>query len=427
MEKGIRTIDEFEYKGYWYLSKNPKKKVPGILKHTKEGIFLDVFDYSQEKSIEINKNDIILGDTTEKITLIDGFIQKEKREGYLKFVRFFFHKLIIGKHFNSVNDIKFSSVSVNFTHFEKWLSSLKQDTQFNFNQINITYSKQKTKTIDVPYIQSKIEIDTQFSLREEKYKETFIKHYGYILINPYKVKRLDWYIQKVKEIQDFLTLLTDYPIYPMRINGYTNNSNNKESKVSIFILPIYKIENKEINPKELFVRFPHIENKIDKMLLNWFKICNEPSVHLYLKNIYRTDYNYLYERVIDLSNSLESFHRSFYNIKDIYLRERAKELLNQIDNRILKIILNGKDEEFLAKNIVKKRNLYTHFSEQVKKTKDRNVLLLLNFQIKVLMIYHLLKIIGIDDDDFYKIFQSSLLNERLNKIIDMFNNNEIER
>ena len=116
-------IEEFEYKGIWWLPDKPEKQISGTLRFTpNEGGVLELM--SSFKDIQVEP-EIILGVSSngKNITLHKCFDTKTNFNfpGFLT-SSFYANVIFIGAHFQKLEDIKFKSISIHYSHLDEWVN-----------------------------------------------------------------------------------------------------------------------------------------------------------------------------------------------------------------------------------------------------------------------------------------------------------------
>ncbi|HDR8072566.1 TPA: hypothetical protein QCY71_005731 [Bacillus cereus] len=71
---------------------------------------------------------------------------------------------------------------------------------------------------NVESIQAKVKAGYNFRTDSKLYNSKTFQHKGYLDILPYENQSLEWFLNHIEEIQDFLTLLTSRPVYPKEIS-----------------------------------------------------------------------------------------------------------------------------------------------------------------------------------------------------------------
>lgn len=465
-KKNITMYDEFEFRGYWFIPSKPDERIAGILKFSMDGIDLELFGAFGDDpfGIEENNFDIVLGDCEEEITLLNGFQTKFNMSRLIS-SEYTFNKMIVGEHFSNIDDIQFDSLSVNFSYIEEWMSynpfddvrEFDSENKTKITKIGTSYSFPPVFTTDIPSIQAKIKADYRFNTRGERYKSKTIQHSGFLSISPYEKQSLDWYLNKVGSLQDFLSLIIDFPIFPLRMNTKGDviyEEHNIRKSLSIFILPMSEYLERKFKPSDIFIKLPQIESLIEELLIKWFDNEKNPALRLYLDNIYSNANNFSL-LFVNYTKALESFHRitSGHNSKYVNdedyeeikegiinslpadinkelknsienslkyshnfgFRRRIKELTRQIDEKTLKIILGEVKVNSFSNLVVDNRNYYTHYDQKSDNILTDWGLASLNSKTKVIMLYHLLKMIGINDEDFYEAIVNSKMYSLLSR------------
>lgn len=127
--KDHTLFEDFEYRGHWFLPENPERKVPGTVRFdSTSGIFLELIRTLREdpgNSLdEVYKPKLILGESYDgprRMTLFQT-VQTGRASSREEDPTFFYaNYLFLGNHFYSNPEIRFSSLSVNFTYFEEWM------------------------------------------------------------------------------------------------------------------------------------------------------------------------------------------------------------------------------------------------------------------------------------------------------------------
>lgn len=419
-KKDFSMNEEFELRGYWYLPSEPDKKIAGILSYSTNGINLELF--GSFKGDMFSKNDgnheIVLGDSEQNITLLNG-IQKQMNQSKYESSIYNFKKVIIGGHFYQTDDIKFDSLSVNFTNIEEWLgchpfiSDQELDVEKKeIKNLNASYYFPPISSINIPSIQANIKLSFMNNTKEKRYHYLTMEQFGYFNIIPYKEESLNWYSKKINSIQNFLSLIFDFPTYPLKIHGYIEDVENESDykKLTILLSPING-NDREVKTSHIFIRYSHIEDKLSEMLNIWFDIESTPYTKLYLSNF---DNKSEISKFINYANALESFHRKTLFKNKLELRKRLNDLTYNIDKKNLSMILQEFRVESLSDLVVNNRNYYTHYNKIKRNILNKHGLYLLNVRIKTIMLYHLLKLLGVTNDEFH----SSIYNyEKMNSVI----------
>ena len=100
-------MEQIEYKGYWFLPSNPKKKVEGVLTYIKGSMaYLELLGGFEDSSDNLQENrnnvySVIYGETVDaKITIFQAIQTKHitNTESDISLVTYVSNMLIVGKH-----------------------------------------------------------------------------------------------------------------------------------------------------------------------------------------------------------------------------------------------------------------------------------------------------------------------------------------
>lgn len=330
-------MKEFEYEGVWWLPENSEKKLQGKLKFTPwDGALLDLigsFKESQDVFEELEP-EIILGITvTGKNVTLQRCLKIRSGINYPGFptCTFYAHTVFIGAHFVKSEDIRFKTLSVQYSHLDEWV---------NISGFKITDVPEEHRTI-IEYklpepIQSKISDDFDMWInfeatlpsRSRVQKEASITQKIEIKIETTKENSFEYFTIIAYHISNFLSLMCSEPTHILAIKGKTGANKNmiKDTpyypSVEIFYAQFYIPKaTKTLLPHDMLFTFKDIQDKFKTFLQNWFAKLDElePTYSLYFSTLY--DPSMLQEhRFLNLIHCIESLHRIIYGGK--YLSDK---------------------------------------------------------------------------------------------------------
>lgn len=468
MSNKNRTIyDEFELRGYWYLPSDPDSKVAGILSFSINGIDLELFGLlgndKYQGAQDAQDVDIILGDCEEKVTLINGF-QTALSFGNRVKSQYTFNNMIIGRHFSKRGEISFHSVSVNYSYLEEWMGhnpfvdthEYDVENSTKVNKVGTTYTFPPIFKTDIPSIQAEVKADYRFNTGGVQFRSRTIEHSCYLTITPSKEEGFNWFLNKVGSLQNLLSLLINFPVFPVRIKAkgdIIKKEYNYREDIDIYLLPMSEyLHKRKLKPNEMLLRLPSLDQQMDQLLNNWFDIETNPAIHLYLEEVY-SNINDFQESFVNFSKSLESFHRNATgdngkyvtdieyeiikeriiaslpkdlpnelstNIKNSFsyahhfsFRKRVKETTRGLDERISNLLLNDMSVNDFANIVVSNRNYYTHFDKKPDNLLTDWDLGKLSMKVKVMVLFNILKLLGISEDTIYQSIMDSRLYSKI--------------
>ena len=406
-------IEEFEYKGIWWLPDKPEKQISGTLRFTpNEGGVLELM--SSFKDIQVEP-EIILGVSSngKNITLQKCFDTKTNFNfpGFLT-SSFYANVIFIGAHFQKLEDIKFKSISIHYSHLDEWvnISGFNIKPPGEEKELIIKYKLPEPIKADVSNV-LKVLINIRATESSPSFvqKEATIKQETEIKIETSEDKSFEDYRRIMYHIQNFLTLGITEPVHPLAIAGLTGvNKEMIEDKVHYPPVEIfYRLSDipkshKPLHPFDMLFTFKDISNSFESFLRNWFEKEDllEPVYNLYFGTLYNPRM-YLEHRFLSLIQAIESFHQRTYggeyssdeDYKVVYdalvnsipegvrsgLKDRLKEYLKygnefSLRKRLKEIfdknqeILDGHigNKKAFIEKVVDTRNYQTHHDEERK-------------------------------------------------------------
>lgn len=416
--------------GIWWFPTNESIKFDGtiLFEHEKGGT-LTLFGNSEDisdKNLSNKTNNVILigklfDDT--KITLcIDHVLNisnfEDYRSGYSrsKFI-LSIRYIVLGVHFNSLEDINFEYVMIRYSNIDKWIHDydIKGWDLLSKDDEQISFKYKFGKSIDVKVQQQNIMIQLKYlpnvSIKPQ-YDKTIVSLQIYIIIKPNKEKDIDEYIKLKQILQDFLNLISYENIIMESIDGYIQDDKNKHKLKRVELLyrnSISKDFNKTQVRKPFLFYYDDIANKFDTILNKWFELPKKLGIayDLYFGQLYN-DQLYDVNRFLMLAEALEVYHRVIFEGKSLSEKgDRSIQLkcrIQDIYNRYIDIFefLSIKLYNFVDK-ISSYRNKLTHgniSSDEI----DHEDIIWQYKNLQILFQLCLLTEIGFNDDEIKRIF-----------------------
>lgn len=410
-------IEEFEYKGIWWLPDKPKVQISGTLRFTPgEGAVLDLIGSLKDlKDMDRLFNpEIVLGFSEGKeITLHRCFETQSKLTlpGFLT-SSYFADTVLLGVHFQKKEEVKFKELSIHYSYLDEWVNISGFDIQHAFDKDEVVIKYKQPETI-----QTVIDGDFKIFIYIKRsgptesvvQKEATIRQKTYIKIEPPEERHFGEYLSIMYHIQNLLSLGIMAPVYPLDIEGKTElrkqmiGDKTYYPPVKIFYrLPDIPKGPKRILPFQMLFTFKDISNRFDVFLNNWFEKSDllEPVYDLYFGTLYNPRM-YLRHRFLSLIHAIESFHQRIYgggylsdeDYKKVYnalvnaipdgikrdfrdslkgklkyghnfsLRKRLKEILDKYQEIVSDFI---KDKNGFINKVVDTRNYLVHYDQKLK-------------------------------------------------------------
>ncbi|WPC42839.1 HEPN domain-containing protein [Clostridium sp. JS66] len=389
-----------EYIGCWYLPDNRENEIYGTLNIDEDNkLKLNLCGVFGELKEQFNyeKLKVINGFTKEgeKITLLNSNVAdfKFKMHG-IPSKSYTPQYMIIGEHFNSIDEIKINSVSSRYTHLSKWISiaPFERDIKEEEKEFVLRYKLPKQK---IYRLQDKtIKINFSATMNGNSLEECAIYQKVSIGFGELKEKTFNLTLDLVNDFSEFLTLCIGEKVSPYDIEAITE----KGSRISITWNGIILKENTKKTLQNVFIPYPLVQDKFQKCLENWYdKNEKLKPITNYVVEAYQRVF-YIPMSFLKIVQAFEAFSRRMRNnckIDSDEHKNRINYIMSRIDNadyrnwleerlrysnepnlnsRIkdlfteLDFIINisSKNKKKLANMIKDTRNYYTHFDESNK-------------------------------------------------------------
>jgi len=346
-------IEEFEYKGVWWLPDEPKKKISGTLRFSpSEGAVLDLIGSLKDiqDTTKTLEPEIILGISSDgkNITLYKCFETKSSFSvpGF-QTSSFYASLVFIGAHFQKSEDIKFKRISVHYLHLDEWVNISGFDIKQLWKEKEVIIKHKLPEPFQADISDNfKVSIDFWATWPSHSFvqKEATIKQKTVIKIETSGDKPFEDYTKIMYHIQNFLTLGIMESVYPLAIEGITE-VNKKMIKDKVHYLPVeifYRLPDipkapKTLLPFVMLFTFKDISDRFESFLRNWFKDADllEPVYDLYFGTFYNPRM-YLEHQFLSLIQAIESFHQRIYGGEYV-----SDEDYNKVYDTLVDAIPNG--------------------------------------------------------------------------------------
>jgi hypothetical protein len=455
---------DFTYSGQWFLPSNPDRISAGTLKfnHNKEGS-LDLIEGltgSVKKNTDV---DIILGTTTtgKLVTLYKCYENHWtfNSEGKIA-TRWSVLFIILGGHFQSKEDLTFSSAAASFHNLDEWLAfsgfKIKEWRQKHKLQVNFNLPKNMPFEID-----ERVMGFFNFTMQPPSIGLIYdinLKQESQLLV---QVKKNELEFMALLDyatlFQDFLTLGTYEASFPLSIQMKKQLKDETSGKPYFEVYDLYYVTSVSASSGrqkilwEFLFNFQDIKRNHKKILKKWFENCKaiEPVLKLLLDTFYQPG-SFNENKFLNITQALETFHRRTRKntvltekqhrkrIDDIKksiprkhsqfmdgrlmhsnepsLHQRLEALFKEFNTKTFSKIVS--DQNLLIKQTKDSRNYYTHYDAKMEKKRLKDSeLYYLTEKLKVILICAILKETNLSSDlievllerNQYKFFSHILL------------------
>ena len=359
-------------KGYWWLPNNENPKVPGILKVYPNSIILELFgSFKTIKDFGLKNYEIILGQDIDgnDITLFQTN-EISDFEPFFKGTNLSVRYVFVGKHFKQKGDIIFSSVSINYTYLEDWLSQkplldkVKYKEGYKLENYLISYTPPENYEVKIKSINSILQITYIWEKVNATIRNVNFQYSSKFILTSEQPKNFSWYKKHINILKKILILVIGYPIEKKGYKAYGNEKFDEE--IIIYERSSLKPKIRDnIQSDYMLFSFPQLESEFEYIVNTWFDLSSK------FENVFKLFFETFYESVIkpniyflSLYLSLEGFIKQKFNInKDI--KYKIDELLNNkpFDKIFGDYII---DKEIFSKKDEVTRNFLVHSNKKSK-------------------------------------------------------------
>ncbi len=472
--KDLTMFDEFEHRGHFWLPGNEQNVVPGVLNFRNDDIALGLFGLLRSDSTGRHQNllpghetSIILGHgnnqafTLYRNTEISTNLFSAGHPTSTVSSNFLF----VGEHYESESDLRFDSLTVNFTDLEEWVAEVPfkrgnfRKEGHKLTSTEVTYTFPDAFEIDVPRLDATIRLTFRLISEGPGYRSHTLEHFAYLEVTPKQSKDFRWFMDALVDLQHLLALFVHQPVYPKVIEMYRKTGEGPTARYSESSKVYYCHSDRNVQgasrPVDMLLPLPKIRTHLPGVLAAWFAKLDElrDVSNLHFGALYRPKM-YLESHFLVLMQALESFSRSLHDgnylsdtdyqrvadalcaaippdidsdlkaslksrIKygnEYSLRKRLGLIFDSLQSETLGLLSN--DAGRFKGKIIDTRNYYTHYSEELKrKILEGEDLYWANQRLRLLLTILLLKEITVNEAT---IRQAISDNGRLKQMIDLY-------
>ena len=358
----------FELKGYWYLpGEGKERRIPGILKfEPTHGIKLELIGGFPPNMIKLK---LIWGYVSgdKAITLYNSFeVSRNNIFMEVETAVYAVNMVFMGGWFTDENDLSFNKVAARFSYMDNW---------FNFSQgFKIKYGKGKFKT-SVEYelpeaVILPITRTMQLSIKpaaagpslHRVQKEVTISQKLFFVLESKRKVRLREMLKLLTHFQNFLSVVTQQPVYPRELSMYFKTKDSKklyEAKVFYQLKHFPYPINENLDPRDCFIDYELIKDIFPSLVKKWYLKGNlfHTSLVPYVVTFNNHD-SYASDRFIELAKSIEAFHRETTQTK-VEFKKRVVSVFKKY-KKAYSSVLKIRSINELAEKIKNFRNDFTH-------------------------------------------------------------------
>lgn len=452
-------MKRFECRGLWWLPSS-KRRITGTLSFDGRSrpklSLVGTLRLPPSESARYDELPVVLGMTAEgRAVTLCNCVEENSNATWPSGMRTTDYRArmaVIGHHFRSLAQVRFTSVAVRFSNLTEWtsLSGLKdeweKEADGRFRKLTVTYSS--PPTYEVSLNEARIRFFHTWRSGGRSVGRFNFRQRTFIEVTPPSALDYDEYwLRYFYHIRNFLTLGLDAPAGVVQVQGFVatgrRRGRNAASQQATRQLDIYynggtKTE-KGRRPKSRNMLFSlaTVGTRYGQFLERWIARADTlgPVFNLYFGTIFNPE-NYLELQFLSLAQAVESYHRRTIggqylgpalfakvkealiealrdqrleiprNVRTAYemrlgyfdeysLRKRLKELITRIGPLAAFLI---HDSDAFVNSVVSTRNYLTHYDKTLRDSSASGLgLYHLGQQLRFLLELCLLREVGFED------------------------------
>ncbi len=356
--------DEFSYLGTWWLPGNRKNKWSGVVSYKPDtGVELELvakrediwYEPSQSKvaRVEIMQGEV--GKYPHRITLLEVSVLFKKfsrsRTSRMFYVPLGAEFLLLGNHYDTMEDITFESVEVVYSSLGSWMASVINKIKRPW-RVSVIFKGIKTEIVlcNEPLV---------YPAPQE----------SYIHIVPDTAQGLAWFCEVTDRLRNLLALLIGSPIASKKLSVPTDPGQVLESPSVSISHRIQPLE--ETHEFDMTFPLERLDRQVSIVFPTWFEWSEDELVPFNLcLDVINNDCAYLNFEFLALVQALESYHRLYYEEKGV--NERKYKIENGEVNPNGPTLMDRLKElkENLPDNLSESTNLTVEFLKKVKDSRN---------------------------------------------------------
>lgn len=393
---------QFEHTGFWFLPDCDTNKIAGVLTYSPvSGILLKLIGAFKDLELGTIWGEV---DNGKQVTLCGAFMT-DRSGSFTTYTQSQIrgNSLFIGVWFKDIADLRIYGAMFKCLYANTWNnhSGLNSTmTSVKPVKINVTGENPPIVLLNLTATLS-CKLKTVLTKNLNRHPETTIslveKHY-FELISKTGLS-FNQTVTNVFHLVNFLTLCIQNEsfIQELKINFKLKGQRNIVYSTHVYFnLPSVPEFKPNIHHSNMLLPYRDLENNLEVVMQEWFAILDKvrPSLIPYTANYY-SRYDYVSDKFLNMTASMEAYHRDFINPREIHFKDRVKDLLVR-SKGIYKRTLKIGDLEALAKEIKDRRNDWTHSNPIIISNKNSTRIHRLTEIIKLVMACTYLQTIGVD-------------------------------
>lgn len=359
-------MQEFEISGYWYLPNKAEDqdKIPGFLKFDhqngpiltliREGMLFRIIDHGE-------KIPVILGNTDRgPVTLVNNLATSVSTGAWVTRITLVASVIIEGYHFEKIDDIAFSNVSVRYSYLVDWAHKPLSD-----QELADPWKPQVLDSIDIELDSASLRFWQSRSGSSQVYRTT-VRREVTVSIEPHERFNLDdYYVYFNYHLRNFFTLATGNVNHPIFISAQLPESDLRPVRIYYRVHEYFE-KSRDVFPHEMLFSLNDVQDELATCLSNW--IDNSDAYSTAHIQYFKTKYQGCLDvetKFLFLAQALERICKTQLGNKYRTYKTALKSLcatLTRDHEGVIEVLIPNR-EEFLEQ-VKKNRNRLSHADQQ---------------------------------------------------------------
>lgn len=358
-------MKEFSSRGHWWLPNNPTEEVAGILTFDPSGQskleLFDVFECHSLFSSEETRVPIILGvgEKGQAVTLVDCL---ETNTGltvtdYSWSRSIYIPRIVLqGHHFERIDEIAFTRVSVNYYGLSEWASLDQQWGTITPDEKQPMHSTLEGFEVSLDDFKLKIRRGYSWSQPRDSFS---VSREARIEIESGDSWGYNEHLSKITQFQVFLSLVMGNPTWPLTIKTPVPAKENRW--ISIHFHPRTDFPETEMLSKYLMISaLEDHREQLERSLRNWFTKSEKLDQVLRLYNLSISERMVLEQTFLTLAKAVEVYHRQSQD--KTYVDKAEYEKIKKKLRKKVKSFIGSEKYKNLRKGIYENLNWANSYS-----------------------------------------------------------------
>ena len=262
-------MENLELSGFWWLPAQEEQKLPGILRFDHQDgpvltLISESIPYGSYYIRQSEQYPIVLGSTNGgPVTLVQNLVTSLSMGGSVSNFTLVASLIIKGCHFETIDEITFSSVSVSYTYLVDWAHKPLANEELA-ELLNPTV----LDPINVQLDRTSLSFWQSRSGSAQVYRTT-VQREVTVSIEPYEQFSLDDYYEYFNyHLRNFFTLATGRVNHPVYIGAQLSEDNPRPIRIYYQVSEHFE-KTRDVFPHEMLYTLDDVRDRLASCFSNW--------------------------------------------------------------------------------------------------------------------------------------------------------------